>query len=52
MPTSERLRSLDGLRGVAAAVFVMHHSRLTFPSLADAYCATADGNPVASNGSV
>lgn len=47
VPTTERLRSLDGLRGVAAVVVVIHHSLLTFPSLADAYYATADGNPVA-----
>lgn len=32
-----RLRSLDGLRGLAALVVVLHHSLLLLPSLAGAY---------------
>lgn len=32
-----RQASLDGLRGVAALVVVVHHALLTFPSLASAY---------------
>ena len=40
----ERLRSLDGLRGVAAAVVVLHHALLTVPVLARAYY--ADQPPV------
>jgi peptidoglycan/LPS O-acetylase OafA/YrhL len=34
-----RLRSLDGLRGVAAAVVVVHHALLLVPTLSDAYLA-------------
>lgn len=34
---SGRLRSLDGLRGIAAAVVLVHHGLLTVPSLAAAY---------------
>jgi peptidoglycan/LPS O-acetylase OafA/YrhL len=42
MPTpvtraSSRIRSLDGLRGVAAAVVVVHHSLLAVPALSTAY---------------
>ena len=36
-PKNTRLTSLDGLRGVAAFVVLMHHSLLTIPSLAGAY---------------
>lgn len=32
-----RLSSLDGLRGLAALVVLIHHALLTFPRLADAY---------------
>jgi peptidoglycan/LPS O-acetylase OafA/YrhL len=35
--SSRHIRSLDGLRGIAAAVVLLHHSLLLFPSLADAY---------------
>jgi peptidoglycan/LPS O-acetylase OafA/YrhL len=34
-----RLRSLDGLRGVAAVVVLIHHSLLTIPALAGPYYA-------------
>lgn len=37
MERPRRLTSLDGLRGVAAVVVVVHHALLTFPQLADAY---------------
>ena len=33
----ERLVSLDGLRGIAALVVLLHHSALTFPSFAATY---------------
>ncbi len=33
--TTDRYRSLDGLRGVAALVVVFHHSLLTLPSIAE-----------------
>ncbi|MBO3096367.1 acyltransferase family protein [Cellulomonas dongxiuzhuiae] len=36
-PTQERLRSLDGLRGAAAVIVLIHHCLLTFPSLAAPY---------------
>lgn len=39
-----RLRSLDGLRGVAAAVVVVHHALLMLPTLSDAY--KVEGGPV------
>lgn len=32
-----RLKSLDGLRGAAAVIVLIHHALLTFPSLAGAY---------------
>lgn len=32
-----RLRSLDGLRGAAALVVVVHHALLLFPALAGVY---------------
>lgn len=35
IPTPDRYRSLDGLRGVAALVVVFHHSLLTIPSIAE-----------------
>lgn len=35
--TSSRLSSLDGLRGVAALIVVVHHSMLVSPNLAAAY---------------
>ena len=34
---SSRLSSLDGLRGVAALIVVVHHSMLVSPNLAAAY---------------
>ncbi|WP_297409531.1 acyltransferase [Naasia sp.] len=43
-----RLRSLDGLRGVAAVVVVLHHSLLTAPTLADAYFTPGQNQPVLS----
>lgn len=45
-----RLRSLDGLRGVAALVVLVHHAMLTFPVLAGAYFGagpTFDQDPAA-----
>ena len=35
--SGSRLRHLDGLRGIAALVVLIHHSLLTIPSLASAY---------------
>ena len=40
-PRTSRLRSLDGLRGVAAVVVLVHHALLTVPSLAAAYYPSA-----------
>ena len=37
--SASRLRSLDGLRGVAAFVVVVHHALLMVPTLSDAYLA-------------
>lgn len=37
MASSSRLSSLDGLRGVAALIVVIHHSLLVSPALAAAY---------------
>lgn len=34
---SARLHSLDGLRGIAALIVLIHHSLLTIPALADPY---------------
>jgi peptidoglycan/LPS O-acetylase OafA/YrhL len=39
--SGSRMRSLDGLRGVAAAVVVVHHSLLAVPALASAYYPSA-----------
>lgn len=36
-PGTSRLTSLDGLRGLAAAIVVLHHCALTLPSLARQY---------------
>lgn len=36
-PLSGRVTSLDGLRGIAAAVVLVHHAFLTVPALADPY---------------
>jgi peptidoglycan/LPS O-acetylase OafA/YrhL len=36
-PVGRRLRSLDGLRGIAALVVVIHHTMLTTPSLSRVY---------------
>lgn len=47
VPPPERLHSLDGLRGLAAVVVVIHHALLTFPAFADAYYGQISGNPVA-----
>jgi peptidoglycan/LPS O-acetylase OafA/YrhL len=38
-PAGARLTALDGLRGLAALVVVVHHSVLTWPVLADQYVA-------------
>lgn len=37
MPAANRLSALDGLRGIAALVVVVHHALLVSPSLAAAY---------------
>lgn len=42
VPRGERYRGLDGLRGVAALVVVVHHVLLSEPSLAGAYRARPD----------
>lgn len=47
-PASGRLRSLDGLRGVAALVVVLHHCMLTWSSFASTYNGNAAGAPVGS----
>lgn len=44
----DRLRSLDGLRGIAALVVLVHHALLTVPALADVYF---DGAPEPETGS-
>jgi peptidoglycan/LPS O-acetylase OafA/YrhL len=36
-PRPDRLVSLDGLRGVAAVVVLLHHLALTFPQIANTY---------------
>jgi peptidoglycan/LPS O-acetylase OafA/YrhL len=46
---SDRLRQLDGLRGVAALVVVVHHVLLLYPRFADTYQA---GPPMPATGSV
>jgi len=49
-PTStDRLRQLDGLRGIAAVVVVIHHVLLLYPRFADTYRA---GTPTPAPGSV
>lgn len=47
MSEPQRVSSLDGLRGIAAVVVVIHHALLTLPGFADAYYDTADGSPLA-----
>jgi peptidoglycan/LPS O-acetylase OafA/YrhL len=42
---SSRLRSLDGLRGVASLVVVFHHLSLTIPGISDVLLGTADQAP-------
>lgn len=45
-----RIRSLDGLRGAAALIVLVHHTLLTIPALAGAYYASGPGfadHPVA-----
>lgn len=37
LPKVERLRSLDGLRGIAALVVLVHHSLLVVPTMAVGY---------------
>jgi peptidoglycan/LPS O-acetylase OafA/YrhL len=46
---SDRLRQLDGLRGVAALIVVVHHVLLLYPRFADTYQA---GPPMPATGSV
>ena len=46
---SDRLRQLDGLRGVAAVIVVVHHVLLLYPRFADTYQAAT---PVPATGSV
>ncbi|MFC4947958.1 acyltransferase family protein [Pseudonocardia sp. GCM10023141] len=41
--SASRLRSLDGLRGIAAVVVLVHHSFLTRPALAEPYRAPGSG---------
>ena len=43
-----RLHSLDGLRGVAALIVVVHHSLLTVPALGDVYYGSAPSGATAS----
>lgn len=43
--TSTRLRSLDGLRGVAALVVLFHHGSLVVPALADPYYSDSPSTP-------
>lgn len=47
MRETTRLAALDGLRGVAAVVVVVHHALLTFPALADGYFDRAASDPLA-----
>jgi peptidoglycan/LPS O-acetylase OafA/YrhL len=42
MPPSNRFRSLDGLRGVAALIVVVYHVMLTGPAIANAYLHPGD----------
>lgn len=41
----ERITSLDGLRGLAAAIVVVHHTMLLFPFIADPYLSATVGTP-------
>lgn len=43
--TADRLRSLDGLRGIAAAVVVLHHAGLLDPGISDVYLTGAVPEP-------
>jgi peptidoglycan/LPS O-acetylase OafA/YrhL len=47
-PPAGRLRSLDGLRGLAAVVVLLHHVALVFPSLAEPYFTGRAATPVGS----
>lgn len=42
MGESQRLSSLDGLRGIAAVIVLVHHALLTFPVFADSYYEMSD----------
>ncbi|MDF2561442.1 MAG: hypothetical protein K0R99_2888 [Microbacterium sp.] len=42
MGESQRLPSLDGLRGIAAVIVLIHHALLTFPVFADSYYEMSD----------
>ncbi len=44
-----RIRALDGLRGLASLVVVIHHALITYPALAGLY---ADRSPIADAGSL
>lgn len=41
-----RLRSLDGLRGLAAAIVLAHHLSMTIPSISNAYDSSSNGVPL------
>ena len=41
-PSSARLTSLDGLRGIAALIVLAHHASLLVPAISSAYVPTAD----------
>jgi len=43
---ASRLRSLDGLRGAAALLVLVHHCALLFPALAEVYFVTAAPPPL------
>ncbi|MFT4110586.1 acyltransferase family protein [Propionicimonas sp.] len=44
MPIVGRIRALDGLRGLAALVVLLHHTLLIFPALAYPYVVEADAS--------
>jgi len=44
--TSGRIEALDGIRGVAAFIVVVHHSALLAPAVARAYLHPGEGHPV------